>query len=112
MTYYVLIVIHLLTRRVQIAGTTPQPASAFMMQVGRNLTDPFDGFLVGKRFLIMDRDPKYTKEFRELLKEAGTQIVRLPARSPNLNAYGQPVDRASGRRGSDSGRCAMPPVPG
>jgi transposase InsO family protein len=37
----------------------------------------------------MDRDPKYTKEFRELLKEAGTQIVRLPARSPNLNAYAE-----------------------
>jgi transposase InsO family protein len=89
MTFYVLIVIELSTRRVQIAGITPQPDSAFMMQVGRNLTDPFDGFLLGKRFLIMDRDPKYTKEFRELLKEAGTQIVRLPARSPNLNAYAE-----------------------
>ena len=65
--HILLIAIELSTRRIQIAGITPQPDSAFMMQVGRNLTDPFDGFLLGKRFLIMDRDPKYTKEFRELL---------------------------------------------
>ncbi len=89
MTCCVLIATELSTRRVQIAGITPQPDSAFMMQVGRNLTDPFDGFLLGKRFLIMDRDQKYTKEFRELLKEAGTQIVRLPARSPNLSAHAE-----------------------
>jgi transposase InsO family protein len=89
LTYYVLIVMELSPRRVQVAGITPEPDSAFMMQVGRNLTDPFDGFLRGKRFLIMDRDKKYTEEFRELLKGAGTQIVRLPARSPNLNAYAE-----------------------
>ena len=55
-TYYVLIVIELSSRKVHIAGITPEPDSAFMMQVGRNLTDPVDGFLLGKRFLILDRD--------------------------------------------------------
>ncbi len=55
-TYYVLVVIELSSRRVHVAGITPGPNSAFMMQVGRNLTDPVDGFLLGKRFLILDRD--------------------------------------------------------
>ncbi len=58
-----------------------------MMQVGRNLTDPVDGFLLGKRFLIMDRDKKFAEGFRSLLEAAGTRVVRLPPRSPNLNAY-------------------------
>ena len=86
-TYYVLIVIELSTRRVHVAGITPTPDSAFMMQVGRNLTDPFDGFLLAKRFLIMDRDKKFTEGFRRLLDDAGTRAIRLPPRSPNLNAY-------------------------
>ena len=59
MTYYVLVVIELSSRKVHIAGITPVPDSAFMMQVGRNLTDPVDGFLLGKRFLILDRDKKF-----------------------------------------------------
>ena len=58
-----------------------------MMQVGRNLTDPFDGFLLAKRFLIMDRDKKFTEGFRRILDDAGTRAVRLPPRSPNLNGY-------------------------
>ena len=86
-TFYVLIVIELSSRRVHIAGISPCPDSAFMMQVGRNLTDPVDGFLLGKRFLIMDRDKKFAEGFRSLLEAAGTRVVRLPPRSPNLNAY-------------------------
>ena len=60
-----------------------------MMQVGRNLTDVVDGFLLGKRFLILDRDPLYTAAFRRLLADVGVEVVRLPARSPNLNAYAE-----------------------
>jgi len=62
-----------------------------MMHVGRNLTDPFDGFLLGKRFLIMDRDKKYMAEFRQLLTNCWSRIVRLPRSSPNLNAYAERV---------------------
>lgn len=57
-----------------------------MNQVARNLTDAQDGFLSGKRYLIHDRDPLFTKEFREALNGAGVKSVRLPPRSPNLNA--------------------------
>ena len=88
-TYYVLIVLELSTRRVQVAGLTPEPGSAFMMQVGRNLTSTPDGLLSGKRFLIMDRDGKYSGDFRDLLEKSGVDIVRLPPRSPNLNAYAE-----------------------
>ena len=57
-----------------IAGITPGPDSAIMMQVGRNLTEPVEGFLLGKRFLIMDRGKKFTAEFRELIEDAGTDV--------------------------------------
>ena len=80
-TYYALIVVELSTRRVQVAGLTPEPGSAFMMQVGRNLTSTPDGLLLGKRFL-MDRDGKYSEDFRDLLEKSGMDIVRLPPRSP------------------------------
>jgi putative transposase len=88
-TYYVFFVIQLATRRVEIAGITPGPNEAWMMQVGRNLTDPCDGFLKHKKNLIIDRDAKYSLAFRTLLDNAGIEIVRLPPRSPNLNAYAE-----------------------
>ena len=60
-----------------------------MKQIGRNLTDSFDGFLTDVRYIILDRDPLYTDAFRNLLKQAGVNVVRLPPRSPNLNAYAE-----------------------
>src|SRR2546422_4460671 len=86
-TYYVLVVMELSTRRVQIAGITPHPTAAFMQQCARQLTDPFEGFLLGKRYLIHDRDTKFTQAFDGLLKASGVEPVLLPPRSPNLNAY-------------------------
>ena len=57
--------------------------------IGRNLTDPLHGSLAGKRFLILDRDSKFSAAFRNLLLDAGVEVVRLPYRSPNLNAYAE-----------------------
>jgi putative transposase len=51
-TYYVLVVMELATRQVHIAGVTPHPTAAFMQQCARQLTDPIDGFLLRKRYLI------------------------------------------------------------
>src|ERR1044071_8935592 len=86
-TYYVLVVMELATRRVHIAGITPHPTAAFMQQCARQLTDPFDGFLLGKRYLIHDRDTKYTQAFDALMKASGVEPVLLPPRSPYLNAH-------------------------
>ena len=86
-TYYVLIVMELATRRVQVAGITPHPTAAFMQQCARQLTDPFEGFLVGKRYLIHDRDTKFTQAFDTFLKDSGVDPLVLPPRSPNLNAH-------------------------
>ena len=86
-TYYVLVVMELATRRVHIAGITPYPTAAFIQQCARQLTDPCDGFLVGKRYLIHDRDTKFTQAFDALLKDSGVEPILLPPRSPNLNAH-------------------------
>jgi putative transposase len=87
--YYVLFVIDLASRRVEIVGIVHQPHDAWMRQMARNLTDAMDGFLLGHRYLIMDRDPLFSCSFRELLARAGVRSVRLPARSPNLNAFAE-----------------------
>jgi transposase InsO family protein len=88
-TFYVFFLMELATRRIQIAGITPGPNEVWMMQIGRNLTDPVDGFLADKQLLIIDRDSKYSAAFRSLLTDAGVEPVRLPARSPNLNAHAE-----------------------
>ncbi len=87
--YWVFFVIELKTRRVEIAGITCTPSGQWMAQIARNLTDCEDGFLKGKTKIIMDRDPLYTKQVRRLFRDSGVKPVRLPAQSPNLNAYAE-----------------------
>ncbi len=87
--YFVLFAIDLRSRRVEIAGITRRPDGEWMKQIARNLTDAGDGFLNGARFLIHDRDPLFTEAFREVLGSSGVSTVKLPARSPDLNAYAE-----------------------
>ena len=87
--FVILFFIELSTRKVEIAGIASGPSGLWMNQIGRNLTDAVGGLLNGKRFLIHDRDPLFTAEFLKLLKEAGVASVKLPPRSPNLNAYAE-----------------------
>jgi len=87
--HWVFFVMDIKTRRVEIVGITRNPSGAWMQQIARNLTDAEDGFLLGMRYLILDRDPLYTKDFRDLLKGSGVEPLRLPARSPNLNAHAE-----------------------
>ena len=84
--YMVFFVIDVSTRRVKIAGIHADPCETQMMQYARNLTDTEDGFLKGNRVLIHDRDTLYTKKFRETLRAAGVRSLKLPKRTPNLNA--------------------------
>ena len=77
----------LATRRVHFAGLTANPDEGWMLQVARNLTDAEEGFLRGKKYLLMDRDTKFSEAFRIILEQAGVKAVRLPPRSPNLNPH-------------------------
>jgi putative transposase len=88
-THYVLFVIELATRRVVICGITTNPNEVWMLQVARNLIDNGTGALVGKRHLIVDRDTKYSSAFRAFLAREGVEVIHLPPRSPNLNAYAE-----------------------
>ena len=89
--YHVFFVMDLATRRVHIAGICHEPGDDWMKQVARNLTDVVDGFLRNAKRLIHDRDPLYTKAFREILKNSPSCVktVKLPARSPNLNSFAE-----------------------
>ena len=88
-THYVLFVITLADRMVEVLGVTARPDEAWIMQIGRNLIDTESGALRGKRYLLIDRDGKYTDEFRRLLSRSGYRVIRLPPMSPNLNAYAE-----------------------
>ena len=87
--YLVFFVIELETRRVTIAGIHPQPYGAWMDKLARNLTDPVEGCLRTASHLIRDRVPLYTRVFGEILTGGGVQPIRLPPKSPNLNAYAE-----------------------
>ena len=87
LTYYLLFVMELKTRRVHFAGATVHPDETWMKQIARNLTNFEDGFLNGQYYLLMDRDTKFCDSFRAFLLDEGVEPVRLPAKSPNLNAH-------------------------
>jgi Integrase core domain len=84
-----LFVIDLSTRRVKIAGITQSPDGEWVLRIGCSLVDGFDGFLLNHCYLIHDRDPLFTAAFSNLIRSAGISTVKLPPRSPNLNAYAE-----------------------
>ncbi|MDB4419547.1 integrase core domain-containing protein [Rubripirellula sp.] len=86
-TFYLLFVMELKTRRVHFAGCTTNPNEAWMKTIAREMTNHEDGFLTDKKYLIMDRDATFSKSFRACLRREGVKSVRLPPRSPNLNAH-------------------------
>ncbi len=87
--YSVFFVMRLESRKIEIAGITCDPCGTWMEQIARHLSDCQDGFLLGIQYLILDRDPLYTARFRSILKDGDVSVIRLPARSPNLNAHAE-----------------------
>ena len=86
--------IHLESRRVDIAGITAHPDERWMQQIARNVTMEGCGALRDCRYLLHDRDTKYTQSFRAIIASGRIEPLVLPARSPNLNAYAERwVDR-------------------
>ena len=81
-TYYVLFIIHLESRRVDIAGITDHPNEQWMQQMARNVTMGGCGALRQCRYLLHDRDTKYTAAFRATIETGHVRTLSLPARSP------------------------------
>src|SRR5215510_2136440 len=76
--FMVLFFLELSTRKVEIAGIGAVTNGLWMSQIGRNVTDAEKGILIGKRYLIHDRDPLFTVEFLKILAGAGVESVKLP----------------------------------
>ena len=86
---YVLFFIELGSRRLRIAGVTANPTGAWVAQQARNLA--LDGAFAKTRFLILDRDTKYTAAFDTVLESEGVRIIHTPVRTPVANAYAERV---------------------
>ena len=84
---YVLIFIELESRRVHLAGCTTNPTGAWVTQQARNLS--FTGVFERMRFLIHDRDSKFTADFDEVFRSEGIRVIRTPIRAPQANAYAE-----------------------
>jgi transposase InsO family protein len=84
---YVLFFIELESRRVHFAGCTTNPSGAWVVQQARNLS--FTGLFERMRFLIHDRDSKFTASFDEVFRSEGITVIHTPVRSPQANAYAE-----------------------
>jgi transposase InsO family protein len=86
-TLYVLFTIEVGSRRVHVLGITRNPVSAWVTQQARNLA--VGERLQGVRFLIRDRDSKFSGPFDEVFRTEGVHIVRTPIRAPRANAFAE-----------------------
>jgi putative transposase len=86
-TLYVLVWMELETRTVHLGGVTSHPDSAWVTQQARNLALTLQENGRSPRFLIHDRDTKFTDAFAEVFRSEGMSIVLTPIRAPNANAF-------------------------
>ena len=86
-TYYVLFFLHLESRRVTIAGISAHPDQNWMQQIGRNATLEHWGYLHPCRYVLHDRDTKFSALFQDTLATADVKCLAVPRWNPNLNAF-------------------------
>ena len=90
-TLYVLVFIELGSRRIHLSPSTAHPDSAWVTQQARNLVMDLDGRAPRVRFLVRDRDAKFSGPFDTVLRSEGMQVIRTPFRAPNANAHAERV---------------------
>ena len=88
-TAYMLVFIHLGTRKVYCSPATYHPDGDWVMQQARNANMWLDDMGVKPRFLIHDRDRKFPDEFRAFWKSEGVRCIRIPIRAPKANAFAE-----------------------
>ena len=88
-TLYVLFFIEIGTRRVRLAVSTSNPDSVFVTQQARNLAMNLSDARASAKFLIRDRDAKFSGPFDEVFRTEGVRVVRTPIRAPNANAFAE-----------------------
>ena len=86
---YVLFFVSIGTRRVEYVACTPNPDTTWMVQQARNLLMDLHDRSEGPRFLIHDRDRKFSRAFDGIFASDGIEIVRMPIQAPNANAYAE-----------------------
>ena len=86
---YVLFFIEADTRRVHLGGITAHPTGAWVTQQARNVTGVLADRARPARFLVRDRDAKFSAAFDEVFRAEGAQIVRTPVRAPQANAIAE-----------------------
>ena len=90
-TLYVLAFIELGSRRVRLSPSTAHPDSAWVAQQARNLALELDDRPTAIRFLIRDRDTKFSRPFDEVVRSEGARVILTPVQAPNANAYAERV---------------------
>jgi transposase InsO family protein len=86
---YVLFFVSVGTRRVEYVACTSEPDTAWMTQQARNLLMDLDDRSQTPRFLIHDRDTKFSRAFDSIFRSEGIEIIRTPVQAPNANAYAE-----------------------
>jgi putative transposase len=86
---YVLFFLELSTRRVHFAGCTASPDGRWTTQQARQLAWSLSERTTPARFLIHDRDSKFSRAFDEVFRSEGVEIIRTPFRAPRANAFAE-----------------------